>query len=222
MLAINTKIEKIAGIGPKLAKRFKKLRIENVLDFFYHFPFRYDDFSKITPISKTKTFGSYCIKAKILDIKTRRTPRKRMFLTTALLSDDSGSIKAIWYNQPFLTRILKKGQKVMLAGKIEYGFGGTFFQNPSFEKASSETIHTGRIIPIYPETRGVTSKWIRKIIASLMPSISQVPDFLPKEIRNNQNLIGLDRALAQIHFPENRKEIYEAKMAKRNRTKNRT
>ena len=211
MLTTDTKIEKIVGIGPKMAKRLNKLGIETVLDFLYHFPFRYDDFSKITPISQLRSFGSYCIKAKILQIKTQRSPKKRMFLITALLSDETGSCKAIWYNQPFLSRILKRGQEVILAGKMEYGPGGLFLQNPAWEKAGAKTLHTGRIIPVYPETRGVTSKFLRKITFPLLPLTSQIPEFLPKEVIKNQGLIDLDKALKQIHFPESQDEIKKAR-----------
>ena len=94
MLTLKTPVTKLVGIGPKMAKRLEKLDIENVQDLLYHFPHRWDDFSKITPISKIGP-GIFCIKGKVLEIKNERTARKRMFLTHAIIQDKTDSIKAL-------------------------------------------------------------------------------------------------------------------------------
>ena len=220
MLTLNTNITKIAGIGPKMAKRLKKLGIETASDLLFHFPFRYDDFSKVIPIREIRAIGQMrpiCIKGRILEIKNQRSPKGRMFLTHALVSDDSASIKVVWFNQPFLTKILKKGDQVLLAGKVEYGFHGLTLQNPSYEKISnlesqiSNLIHVGRIVPVYPETEGINSKWLRKIIRPLLSLTSQITDYLPEEVKNSQGLISLNESLRQIHFPDSQETIKLAK-----------
>ena len=130
MLSLDTSIEKIAGVGPKMAARLAKLGIEKIHNLIFHFPCRYDDFSKITEIAKVGV-GTFCLKGKVLEIKNQRTPRRRMFLTHAIIQDSTGSIKAVWYRQPYLTKMLKKGDQIILVGAVEYSSSGLIIQNPT-------------------------------------------------------------------------------------------
>lgn len=210
MLTLNTSITKLAGVGPKMAERLSKLGIEKMQDLLFHFPFRYDDFSKVTPISKVGP-GTFCVKGKILEIKNQRTPRRRMFLTHAIVQDKTGSIKVIWFNQPYLPRMLKKGTQVVLAGKVEYGMAGLVMQSPTYEKVRGETVHVGRIVPVYPETEGLSSKWLRRVILPLLKLTDGLEDYLPDEILKRNSLLDLSAALRQIHFPDSMKTASEAK-----------
>jgi ATP-dependent DNA helicase RecG len=215
MLTLDTNIAKIAGIGPKMAQRLERLGIEKVSDLLFYFPARYDDFSKVIPIGQmrpTRQMGPICIKGRILQIKNQRSPKGKMFLTHALISDDSGSTKAVWFNQPFLTKVLKKGDEVLLAGKVEYGIDGLSLVNPSYERIiGGEPIHVGRIVPVYSETEGLNSKFLRRIIKPLLFLTNQVPEFLPEEIKKRQNLISLGESLRQIHFPDSFEAIDKAR-----------
>jgi len=210
MLSLDTSIEKIAGVGPKMAARLAKLGIEKIHDLIFHFPCRYDDFSKITEIAKVGV-GTFCLKGKVLEIKNQRTPRRRMFLTHAIIQDSTGSIKAVWYRQPYLTKMLKKGDQIILVGAVEYSSSGLIIQNPTWEKFSRQTIHSGRIVPVYPETQGINSKWLRKIILPLLKLIDGLPDFLPDEIIEKNSLINYSTALRQIHFPDSVEWARQAK-----------
>ena len=206
-LTLETKIEQLAGVGPKMAQRFKKLGIENVSDLLFHYPIRYDDFSHIKPIGQVGMMSQtepVCIKGKILQIRNQRSPKGRMFLTHALIADDSGSIKAVWFNQPFLTRTLRKGEEYVFAGRIAYQDGSLVIKNPIYEREA-------RILPVYPETQGLTSKYIRKIVKPLLFLTKNIVDYLPEEVRASQNLITLYDALNQIHFPESHTLIRKAK-----------
>jgi len=206
-LTLETKIEQLAGVGPKMSQRFKKLGIESVSDLLFHYPIRYDDFSHIKPIGQIGAMGQMepiCIKGKILQIRNQRSPKGRMFLTHALIADDSGSIKAVWFNQPFLTRTLRKGEEYVFAGRIAYQDGSLVIKNPSYEREA-------RILPVYPETQGLTSKYIRKIIKPLLFLTKDIVEYLPEEVRASQNLITLYDAINQIHFPESHTLIQKAK-----------
>ena len=202
-MEINTKIEQIVGVGPKTAESLKKLGIETAFDLIYHFPLRYNDFSYITPISQLKMGQQATILGKIISIKNQRTFRKKMFITQALISDSSGSVKAIWFKQPYLTRILRKGMSYYFNGKMDLGKDGPFFSNPFYE------IEPG-IFPIYPETKGITSKYIRRIIKTLLSEI-EIVDFLPEDIIQLNKFIGLKEAINTIHFPNSLKEITETR-----------
>jgi len=199
----NVKISQVVGVGPKMAQKLAKLGVDSSYDLMYHFPMRYDDFSRITLIEKAKVGQRICIKGTISTIKNQRTFRRRMFLTHVLISDKSDSLKAIFFNQPFLTRILKKGDEYYFLGKIERGKEGFVLQNPLYEKEPS-------ILPIYPETEGITSKYLRKIIKNELLKI-KINDFLPEEIKKSQHLINLNEAIKFIHFPAFHEEIKKAR-----------
>jgi ATP-dependent DNA helicase RecG len=204
-----TPIEKIPRIGTIFQKRLKKLGIKTIRDLFYHFPHRYEDFSKIIPIARAKLNEEVCLKGKILEIENRRTWKKRMILTEAILEDNSGAIKIIWFNQPYLIKVLKEGDFVCLAGKILLGEKNIYLSNPAYEKISpspifsEELTHVGRIVAVYPETEGLSSRWLRYILKPLLLSLKdKIQDPLPEEIIRKEKLLPLSEALWQIHFPD--------------------
>jgi ATP-dependent DNA helicase RecG len=209
---ISTPIEKIPKIGSFYQKRLKKLGINNLKDLLFHFPHRYEDFSKIVPISQLKINENYCVKGKILKIENIRTRKRGMFLTQAVVSDETGAIKAIWFNQPYLKNVLRENQLVCLAGKLSLGSGGCYLSNPIYEKIRDLDInpfdkrltHTGRIIPIYPETEGLSSRWLRFVIKPILEKTKdEITDPLPDSIIKEHQLLPINLALWQIHFPDN-------------------
>ncbi|MGB2762560.1 MAG: ATP-dependent DNA helicase RecG [Minisyncoccales bacterium] len=214
MMAMNlsTPIEQIARIGAVFQKKLKKLGIKTVRDILYHFPHRYEDFSNIIPISKVKINENCCILGKILEIKNSRTWKRRMFLTQAVVQDKTGAIKVVWFNQPYLIKTLKPKDNVCLAGKITIGDDGLHLSNPAYEKmtpsfyrnsVSNDLTHTGRIVPVYPETEGLSSRWLRYIIKPLLISFkNKIPEIIPKEIIQKEKLLAIEKAIWQIHFPD--------------------
>ena len=206
MITLDTKLSEIDKVGKTTAKRLEKLGLLTVLDLLYHFPFRYDDFSKILTIADLKTKKSGTVLAKINLIANHRSPRKKMIITEAIVSDKSDSVKVIWFNQPFLTKILAPGKEVYLAGKIDYDdYYGLQFLNPSYEIAKTKApIHTGRLVPIYPATSNISQKQIRYLIRQVLPLGQDLEDWLPRILKSKYNLIGLSFALQYIHFPENK------------------
>ncbi len=209
---LDTKIEKVKNIGPYYQKRLKKMGIEKVRDLLFHFPRRYNDFSNIIPISETKINEECCIQGKILEIKNERTFKKRMFLTKAIVEDKTGAIKVIWFNQPYLTNVLKKGENVCLAGKVVLRKEGIYLQNPQYEKLSPDLTHTGRIVPVYPETEGLSSRWLRYILKPLLLKLKdKVEDAVPERIGKRENLLPIRKAIWQVHFPDSMKQAQRAK-----------
>lgn len=232
-------IENLPKINPKILAKLKKIGINQIKDLLYHFPTRYEDFSKITKIKNLEIGRVATIQGRVLNIQNIRTFKKRMILTEALIEDDTSNIIAIWFNQPFLTRNIKKNDIVNLAGKVTMGSRGVYISNPTYEVVSKlnsksgsmaedndgweeaenfdyapvfkETTHTGRLVPIYPETRGLTSRWLRFLIKPLLNYLNQLSDILPVKIKKNQRLPDLQWALRNIHFPNNENE---AKLAK--------
>ncbi len=211
---LDTPIKEIPRIGPSFQKKLQKIGIKTVEDLLFHFPHRYEDFSNIRPISKVKLNESNCILGKILEIKNSRTWKKKMILTQALVEDKTGAIKVIWFNQPYLIKVLKVGDVVCLAGKVSLGEKGVFLSSPAYEKVQDarELTHTGRIVPVYPETEGLSSRWFRYILKPLLQRFkNQIPEILPQKIIKKYHLLPRNQALWQVHFPDSLEMAKRAK-----------
>ena len=199
-----TPVENIPHVGPAYQKRLKKLKIRTLADFLYNFPREYKDFSKISKIKDIKINAENCIKGKIIEIKEEKSSFKRMSIVKALIEDESASIEVVWFNQPYLAKTLKPDEEIMLSGKVNLNRYQVQMMSPSFEKISlKESIHIGRIIPVYTETKGITSKWIRYTLKPLIDNIKdKIPETLPEEIIRKYNLLTLSQAIEEIHFPQ--------------------
>ena len=206
MLTFKTPITELTRVGKTIAWQMGKLEIKTAGNLLTHYPFRYDDYSKILTIKDLKTKKTGTVKVKINLIANHRSPRKKMIITEAIVSDQTDSLKVIWFNQGFLTRTLKSGQQVYLAGKIDDdNYYGLQLTNPSYELCKDKNpIHTGRLVPIYPSTTKLSQKQIRFLTRQILPLIQEIPDWLPREIKIKYNLISLSVALEQIHFPQNK------------------
>ncbi len=205
MINLSTSIEKIPRIGLIYQKRLKKLGIKTVRNLLFHFPHRYEDFSKIIHISNIKLNEIVCIQGKILEIKNSRTWKKRIVLTKAVVEDKTCAIKVIWFNQPYLTESIKSGDRVCLAGKVTLREDGLYLTNPAYEKINlkSDLTHTGRLIPVYPETEGLSSRWLRYILKPLLLKLkNKIPESLPDELRKKHRMLPIGQAIWQIHFPD--------------------
>ncbi len=187
------------------------MEITTVGDLLFHFPHRYEDFSEITDIKNLTKEKRATIKGEIKTIKSGKTSKKKVPYSEALIQDDTGAIKIIWFYQPYLTQNLKKGQKIYISGKPTYDNEGLQFVNPSYEKAKKETIHTGGLIAVYPETEGVSSRWIRYVMKPLLEKyLSNLSETLPQEVIKKYDLLPISKALKKIHFPSSRKDVKRA------------
>lgn len=205
---LDKKIQYWPGIGPQYSKRLEHLGIKTVRDFLYYLPVRYDDLSNIEDIANVKTEETAAIEGEVADIKSIRTWKKRMDITEALITDKTGSIRVVWFNQPYISQNLAKGKKIRLSGKVLRDGKGIHISNPTYEMASRIPTNVGRIVPIYGETRGLTSRWIRwKMQGILKSTLPQIEDVVPHAIAGRQSLIGTKEALAQIHFPDSFEKI---------------
>lgn len=201
MVTLKTPIEELPQVGPRNVLYLHKLGIKTAGDLLFHFPFRYDDFSDFKPIRDIELGQVVSVQGEILEIRRVRTKRQNMTLTQAAVQDDSGVIQAVWFNQPFLTNNLKAGMNVSLSGKVTYAKEGFQLSSPAWELLGKSNLHTGRLVPVYHETEGLSSKWLRVHIKPLLPLSGEVAEFLPLEVLERQDLLGLSEAIRQIHFP---------------------
>ena len=207
-------LAQLPRIGPGLQKKLKKLGLVTVRDLLFHFPHRYEDFSRLDSMANVKINQDSCVQGEIIAIETTRTWRKKLFITEALIKDATGTIKAVWFNRPYLTKILRPKDHIALAGKVAAGKKGIYFSNPSYEKLGGDEennpagtgenlIHTGRLVPVYPETEGLSSRWIRSIMGQLLSaSMLRLEDTMPSAVQKEYQIMPLKKALWQVHFPD--------------------
>jgi ATP-dependent DNA helicase RecG len=199
-------------VGKTTAALLKKLGLATARDLLFYFPFRYEDFSNRLTIAELTEGLTANISGTIELIQNKKSARRKMYLTEALISDETDSLKVIWFNQPFLTRTYKVGDQVSLAGRVSESYGSLAMVAPVIEKIYSEDlIHTQGLIPNYHLTANLTQKQIRFLIKEITPLAEKVPDWLPAEIKRRLELLDLSQALQQIHFPKNQAEITAAR-----------
>jgi len=214
MLTQNSPAEQLLGVGPTMQRKLKKLGIKTVGDLLFHFPHRYEDFSHIVSISQLKVNQICTIKARVLQIETSSAWSRRMTITSALVQDNTGPLKITWFNQPYLEKILKEGDEVFFSGKLSQGKQGIYLSNPSYEKADPEKTltHTGGLVAVYPETAGLSSRWLRSTIKRMLEYLdNNIQETLPQEIIKENTFPSIKKALWDIHFPNFLKDAALAK-----------
>ncbi len=211
MLTPQTPLKNISKIVPKYAELLEKLELKTIEDLLFYFPFRYDDFSKIVPISPDYFGQTVTVEGKVIKTKLARIFRRKMSIAEIIIADENKlPLKAVWFNQPFVLESLKEGTSVRLSGKMEKQGKYFFMNSPAWERATRDATNTGRLVPVYSETRGLTSKWLRWQIKPLLEIARQPEDVIPFEIRKKYNLYDIYTALLQIHFPENQEKLLRA------------
>ncbi len=206
-LKLETSITQVAGVGEVLSSKLKRLGIYTVRDLLYYFPFRYEDFSQVSNISDLQSGQLVTIAVQIEMIGAKRSPRRRLVLTEAVVTDDSDCLKVIWFNQPYIAKTLKVGDKIFLSGKVTVDRFGLSLQNPSYERMKEETVHTARLVPLYPLTEGITQKQIRFFISEIIGLSDATTEWIPKELLEKNKLLALSDALRGIHFPKSQEEL---------------
>lgn len=196
-------------MGPEVAKKFATLGIETISDLVDYFPRRYDDYSDIQPISNIKP-GVVTIKAVIKQAKGRYV-RRGMHVTEAVASDETGSVRLIWFNQPYREGAIKPGAEYFISGEFALRRQRLSIMNPSAELVSDFPVNTARIIPIYRETKGLKSLQIRKALRECIPMIRTLPETLPDWIIKERKLCSTAEAVEMVHFPSSPEALADAR-----------
>lgn len=214
-LSLNAPITSLHGVGSSQAKKYSKLNIYTVRDLLFHIPFRYRDTSEILSIEDFKYLEEGTFLAQIVETKNIYT-RTGKVLTKVKVIDQAGTTLDIsFFNQSYLTKTFKKGQWYIFDGKISYKGKIKNIYNPKYEKYTgdiSQQRHLGKIIGIYHETEGLSSRAIRNNIIPLEKEISNlIQDPLPKSITQKENLLPLADSIKEIHFPESKDTLLKAR-----------
>lgn len=206
---LSSPLEKVKGVGPQSARQFEAAGLFSVGDLITFLPRSYEDYSKITRIADVEP-GKVTIKARCEQISTR-TVRRGMRITTATLSDDSGKLQAVWFNQPYRVTQLKQGEKFYFSGEFEFNYNRYQLSNPSAEKVSDTPVQTDRILPIYRAIAGLKTPLVRKILGELRPLMTMLPETLPADLVKNEKLLNYSQAITNMHFPQVFKDVDDAR-----------
>ena len=210
-LYLETPLTTVSGIGPSNANKLKKLGLHNIGDALYHFPHRYVDYSSLKSIKYVKYGDEVTILAKVKQTRQRKIRGGKLSVVEVDLTDGTGTIVCNWFNQPWLEKQLSPGKEIQVSGRIDVYLGKKVISSPDWESVDKQSIHTGRIVPIYRLTKGITAKtmrgWMHKIVNS---TVGYVIDPLPKEMRARLQLLDADDALRYVHFPDSQDQLQSA------------
>lgn len=207
---METSVQYLKGVGPKVAKLFKKLGVETVYDLIFFFPRDYDDRSLITPIAALQPVIMSVIIAEIIALDLQLT-RSRFSVLKVKLADKSGQIQAVWFNQPYLAQLFRCGMRLVVTGKLEIS---TFDASRQFQARDYEIYAPDlpKIIPVYALTEGLFPKKLRGIIKNVLDDLLDlVQDWLPKAIKKKYALAELQPSIMRLHFPDKLDEVAPAR-----------
>ena len=227
---LHTPLASLPRVTRRIIPALERLGIHTVRDLLFHLPARYEDFSNQKPIREIAAGEIVTVQGRIKNISMRRTAKKHMTLVEATVEDPTGRVEIIWFNQPFLARNLRQGDLVQLSGKVAQGPRGMYLQSPAYEKLQApsmprtepvvlvrgskfqvpQEIHTEGLVAIYPETKGISSRWIRFLIKSFVALGRELPDPLPEEMRRRHALPTIGDAIFCIHFPRSPEDARSA------------
>ena len=202
-----TDIRFAKGVGPKRALLLEKLGIRTIEDALWFLPWRYEDRSHIVPISQLVPEKKATIAGTIHHAGLRRTRRRNMTLFTMSVQDETGAVEVVFFNQPYLDGVLQNGLRVVLSGPVVRHRRGVGVQmrTPQYEVVDEDEdllLHVGRIVPVYHETRGLSSRQLRRILWGLLETYgSALEDPLPSRLLEQHQWPSLNAAIASLHFP---------------------
>ena len=225
-MEISDRIEKIFRLGEDQKKALKKLGLFSVHDLLFHFPVRYSDISELKNISELVVGETATVYGKVSKLKTKKGFRTKIPMAEGEIEDLTGKIKITWFNQAYLAKMLHDGESVKLTGHVTKGKYGLYLANPEYEKipympidshdtlfTENKEIENGISFPVYPETKGITSKWFFHALDKIFKekTLDKIEDYIPGDILKKYNLPTLKTSLIWIHKPKNMKNAESAR-----------
>ena len=199
----------VKGVGEAMAKSFATLGIRSVRDLLEYLPYRYEDYSEVSSIKAIHP-GAVSIKAKLVQANGRYA-RRGLHITEAIFQDETDSVRAVWFNQPYRAKALKPGEEYFVSGQYELSYRRYQIMNPSAELVKDFPLNTARIVPIYRQSKNITTLQIRRAIAGCKDLIDSLPETLPKWMLQSYLLPPRATAVMGMHYPETTEQLSEAK-----------
>lgn len=211
--SLDTPLAQLPRISPAHLDGLRRLQCRTVRDLLWYLPRRHDDQRERLTVVQLQVGQVATLEVEIVSIHARRARYRKIDLIEGKVRDDTGEVEVVWFNQSHLRHLLKPGDRLTLHGKAVRGRrGGLQLRNPDVERERKLVSQSsvGVLVPTYPETYGVSSRWLRAQVARLLPLADTVEDPLPQEILEREHLIPLATALRDIHFPEDQAALDQA------------
>ncbi|MCA9498421.1 MAG: hypothetical protein KC588_04415, partial [Nitrospira sp.] len=196
------------GVGPRRARLLEKLGVQTLEDAFWFLPWRYENRLEVLPIGNLLPGMKATIKGRVQKVWVKTTYRRRLVVVTVTVRDETGLIECVFFNQPYLEKTFMPGVSLLLTGPVLSNSSGSLpmtMRGPEYELLDEEELPDmcgGRIVPVYHETNGLSSKQIRRILRSIFDHYAdQLQEMLPLTMRTQLGVPALPEALPVLHFP---------------------
>lgn len=212
MLRLDSPVTRLPGVGKAAAEKFAKLGVESAADAVFLFPRRFNDFTDVRKIRELQpSLRPQTVVGTVFSVGEVRFGRRARG-AQAVITDGSGMLKAVWWNQPYVVRGLPEGAQVVLSGKVRDYRGRLQMENPEYEVFDEETMRAGRMVPVYPATSGLGQRTIRRAVKAAVETLAgQVNDPIPEVARREHRVPPIAAAIETYHYPENYGQAEQAR-----------
>ena len=204
-VSLDSPVDRLRGVDAKFSARLRRLGVATIRDLLYLLPRRHNDFSKVAKICQLAPGEEQTILATVWEARGTSLGKGKLKATEAVVSDETGNIGVIWFGQSYLAKLLRPNSRIAISGRVEVYKGRQQFQSPEFEILDQQEslIHTGRLVPVYPLTEGLTPRKLRSIVwQALQHWVPRMMEFLPEDVTNRAKLVPLPAAVMQAHYPD--------------------
>ncbi|MGA7672726.1 MAG: DEAD/DEAH box helicase, partial [Nitrolancea sp.] len=208
--SLNEPVSILPGVGEGRTRQLATLGVSTIRDLLYLLPRHHKDYSQVQKISSMLFHHECTILGEVLAVDEQRT-RSGKPIVHVDIGDDTGRVRAIWFN-PYVARQMTPGTQIAISGRVEQQRGLLCFHNPEWELVDAEMLHTGRLVPVYPLTRGLYQKQVRNLTRMALDGAAELlQEPLSEETRQRQRLISMPRAITDIHFPDSVERLQSAR-----------
>lgn len=200
-------------VGSKTAEHLGKLGIDTVGELLFHFPHRYIDLSRVKKTAELRSGESVTVFGEVREVRRKRA-RTGLRIVEVAIYDGTGYVTGIWFNQDYIANRLKEGMRVSFSGKVTHKFRQPYIDNPMYDiidDAGGTALNSGRIVPVHPATKNITPNLFRRMIKNALDEFGGVDEVLPESLIDKKRLLGRTDALREIHFPETRESLLDAR-----------
>ncbi len=208
---LNASVLLLSGVGKKRASQLENLGVTTIGDVLRIYPHRYEDYSTLKTINRLEYGERVSVLASVFEAGGRRS-RGGQYLFKAILSDETGTLPVTWFNQPYLEKRIQPGMRILVSGEVDEYLGRLTMNSPEWERVGRKEVMAPRIQPVYPLTEGLSQRWMRMTIHKALSAWAQrVSDPLPAALREQHDLLPLDRALWGVHLPDSQEHLKAAR-----------
>ena len=198
------------GVSRAYEAKLQKLGVGTVRDLLFHFPYRYHDYTQVRPIARLAVGEDQTVLATVWSAGQGSIGRRKA--TEAVVGDNSGTLRLIWWGQTYVARQLRTGMRIALSGRVTVFRGQLQIENPEWEALDEDSLHTRRLVPVYPTTDKLPQRLVRRVVREAVEAFAdRLPEPLPEELWRRLRLPEMGQALRQVHSPDSPREVESAR-----------